>query len=206
MEDVLDLYEEPYDPRYPTVCFDEKPVVLHADVQPSLPVAPGRAQRIDYEYERQGTANLFFLVEPLAGKRWVVPTARRTKQDYAEQMRWLVDEGYPDAEYVRIVQDNLNTHTPGALYEAFPAPEARRILQRLEFHYTPKHASWLNMAEIEIGIFQRSCLNQRLQDTDTLRQQVAALQNERNAKQCRIVWQFTTTHARHKLARLYPQT
>jgi hypothetical protein len=206
MEDVLDLYEEPYDARYPTVCFDEKPVVLHADVHSHLPVAPGHAQRIDYEYERHGTANLFFLVEPLAGQRWVMPTERRTKQEYAEQMRWLVDEGYPNAEYVRVVQDNLNTHTPGALYEAFPASEARRILQRLEFHYTPKHASWLNMAEIEIGIFQRSCLRQRLQDQDTLRQQVAALQHERNAKQCRIVWQFTSDHARQKLARLYPQT
>jgi len=206
MEDVLDLYEEPYDPRWPTVCFDEKPVVLHADVRPSLPVAPKMAARVDCEYARQGTANLFFLVEPLRGWRHVTVTAQRTKADYAQQMQWLVDEGYPDAEYVRVVQDNLNTHTPGALYETFPAAAARRILQRLEFHDTPKHASWLNMAEIEIGIFQRSCLNQRIPDTDTLQQHVQALQDERNARQRRIVWQFTTLDARKKLRRLYPMT
>lgn len=204
MEAVLDLYEEPYNPRWPTVCFDEKPVVLHADVQSCVPLAPGQPERIDYEYERQGTANLFFLVEPLVGKRQVTVTERRTKQDYAQQMRWLVDEGYPEAEYIRVVQDNLNTHTPGALYDAFPAEEARRICQRLEFHYTPKHASWLNMAEIEIGIFQRSCLRHRIPTVGRLLQQVHALQDERNAKHCTIDWQFTTVHARTKLARLYP--
>ncbi len=136
MEDVLDLYEEEYDPQYPTVCLDEKPVVLHADVRPSLPVIPGTPQRIDYEYERRGTRNLFFVVEPLAGWRHVEVTEQRTKQDYAKILRWLVEERYPNVEYIRLVQDNLNTHTPAALYEALPPSEARRILQRIEFHYT----------------------------------------------------------------------
>lgn len=166
----------------------------------------GRETRIDYEYERKGTANLFFLVEPLRGWRQVTVTAQRTKQDYAHQMRWLVDVAYPKAEYVRVVQDNLNTHTPGALYEAFPPEEARRILRRLEFHYTPKHASWLNMAEIDIGIFQRSCLQRRLGDAGHLSQQVTALQAERNQKHCTISWQFTARDARVKLQRLYPTT
>jgi hypothetical protein len=141
MEDVLDLYEEPYDPQYPTVCLDEKPVVLHADVQPPVPVEPGHSERVDYEYERRGTRNLFVMVEPLAGWRHVEVTAQRTMQDYAKVVRWLVDEVYPQAEYIRLVQDNLNTHTPASLYETFPPAEARRILQRLEFHYTPKHGS-----------------------------------------------------------------
>ena len=206
MEEVLDVYEQAYDPAHPVVCFDEKPVVLHADVRPTLPVAPGMPERIDYEYERKGTANLFFLVDPLRGWRQVTVTAQRTKQEYAEQMRWLADVAYPEAEYVRIVQDNLNTHTPGALYEAFVPEEARRILRRLQFHYTPKHASWLNMAEIEIGIFQRSCLRQKLGNEQQLIQQVAALQAERNAKHCTISWQFTAGDARVKLQRLYPKT
>ena len=136
MEDVLDLYEEEYDPRYPTVCFDEKLVAPEADVRPAEPMAPGQAQRIDYEYERLGTANLFFCVEPLTGWRHVEMTKQRTKLDYAQCIRWLVDQVYPQAEYIRVVQDNLNTHTPGALYEAFEPAEARRILQRIEFHYT----------------------------------------------------------------------
>jgi transposase len=139
MEDVLDLYEEEYDPQYPTVCLDEKPVVLHADVHPPVPVEPGKPERVDYEYERQGTRNLFVMVEPLAGWRHVEVTESRTMQDYAKIVRWLVDEVYPHAEYIRLVQDNLNTHTPASLYETFPPAEARRILQRLEFHYTPKH-------------------------------------------------------------------
>ncbi len=206
MEDILEVYEGAYDPAHPVVCFDEKPVVLHADVRPTLPVAPGVPERIDCEYERKGTANLFFLVEPLRGWRQVSVTAQRTKQDYAQQMRWLVDVAYPKAEYVRVVQDNLNTHTPGALYEAFAPEEARRILRRLQFHYTPKHASWLNMAEIEIGIFQRSCLQRRLGDEHQLGQQVAALQAERNAKRCTISWQFTAGDARVKLQRLYPKS
>ena len=142
MEDVLDLYEEEYDPRYPTVCLVEEAVVLHADVQPPVPDSPSHPQRVDYEYERRGTRNLFVMVEPQAGWRHVEVTESRTMHDYAKVVRWLVDEVYPQAEYIRLVQDNLNTHTPAALYETFPPAEARRILQRLEYHYTPKHGSW----------------------------------------------------------------
>jgi hypothetical protein len=148
MEDVLDLYEEEYDPRYPTVCLDEKPVVLHADVHAPVPVEPGQPERVDYEYERRGTRNLFVMVEPLAGWRHVEVTAQRTMQDYAKVVRWLVDEVYPQAEYIRLVQDNLNTHMPASLYETFPPAEARRILQRVEFHYTPKHGSWLRLRSL----------------------------------------------------------
>lgn len=204
MEDVLDLYEEPYDPHYPTVCLDEKPVVLHADVQPPVPVAPGKAERVDYEYERKGTRNLFVMVEPLAGWRHVEVTGQRTMQDYAQVVRWLVDEVYPQAEYIRLVQDNLNTHTPASLYETFPPAEARRILQRLEFHYTPKHGSWLNMAEIEIAILERNALSRRLPDEAALRRQVLAVETERNHQRRGIAWQFTSREARVKLERLYP--
>ncbi len=204
MEDVLDLYEEDYDAQYPTVCLDEKPVVLHADVRPSLPPIPGTPQRIDYEYERRGTRNLFFVVEPLAGWRHVEVTQQRTKQDYAQIVRWLVDEVYPHVEYIRLVQDNLNTHTAAALYEAFPPSEARRILQRIEFHYTPKHGSWLNMAEIEIGIFEQNALSRRLEDEAMLRRHVLALETERNAQHRLISWRFTSRDARTKLEDLYP--
>lgn len=204
MEEVLDLYAEPYDPAYPTVCLDEKPVVLHADLRPTLPLAPGHPERRDYEYERCGTANLVVLVEPLAGWRHVVVTDRRTKQDYARCLQWLVDVAYPDAEYIRVVQDNLNTHTAGALYEVFSPAEARRILERLEFHYTPKHGSWLNQAEIEIAIFERGCLSRRVGDTATLTRRVAALEAERNAARCTIRWCFTAQQARTKLHALYP--
>jgi hypothetical protein len=204
MEDVLDLYEEEYDPRYPTVCFDEKLVAPEADVRARVPMRPGQVERIDYEYERLGTANLFFFVEPLAGWRHVEMTARRTKMDYAQCIRWLVNEVYPHAEYIRIVQDNLNTHTPAALYEAFEPAEARRILQRVEFHYTPKHGSWLNMAEIEIGIFTRGCLARRVQSLPELRLRIAALQAERNTQRCTISWRFTCNDAREKLHDLYP--
>ncbi|TMC40054.1 MAG: IS630 family transposase, partial [Chloroflexi bacterium] len=162
MEDVLDLYEEEYDPRYPRVCFDEKLVAPEAEVRPREPMKPGQAERVDYEYERLGTANLFFFVDPARGWRHVEMTEHRTKIDYAHCIRWLVDAVYPQAQYIRIVQDNLNTHTAAALYEAFEPAEARRILQRVEFHYTPKHGSWLNMAEIEISIFARGCLSRRV--------------------------------------------
>jgi len=186
MEDVLALYHQPYDVRYPTVCLDEKPVVLHADVRPSLPLAPGHVERRDYEYERHGTANLFVMVEPLAGWRHVAVTAHRTKQDYAEVLRYLVEERYPDAECICVVQDNLNTHTAGALYETFPPQQARRILARLEFHYTPKHGSWLNQAEIEISIFERGCLSRPVGDTATLERRVSALEEERNTRRATI--------------------
>jgi hypothetical protein len=155
MEEVLDLYAEPYDPARPLVCFDEKPVLLHADVRPALPVRPGQPARQDYEYVRLGQVNLFFVVEPLAGWRHVLLTERRTRLDYAHCLRWLVDVAYAEAQVIRLVQDHLNTHSAASLYEAFPPAEARR---KLEFHFTPKHARWLNMAEIEISIFERGCL------------------------------------------------
>jgi len=204
MEDVLDLYEEDYDPCYPTVCLDEKPVVLHEQTRPSQRLAPGRPERRDYEYVRQGTANLFVLVEPLAGWRHIAVTQRRTKGDYAAQLRYLVDVVYPDAEYIRLVQDNLNTHTLAALYEVFPPAEARRIANRFEVHYTPKHGSWLNMAEIEISIFERGCLSRPVGDLATLQRRVAALEGERNGAHCTIQWQFTARDARTKLAPVYP--
>ncbi len=204
MEDVLALYAMPYDARYPTVCLDEKPVVLHADVRPSLPPAPKQVERRDYEYERHGTANLFVMVEPLAGWRHVAVTEQRTKHDYAEMLRYLVEERYPEAERICVVQDNLNTHTAGALYETFPPQQAWRILARLEFHYTPKHASWLNQAEIEISIVERGCLSRPVADTTTLRQRVSALEAERNERRATIDWQFTARQARVKLKRLYP--
>src|SRR5260370_38965837 len=192
MEDVLDLYEEEYDPRYPSVCFDEKLVAPEADVRPPEPMAPGQAERIDYEYERLGTANLFFFVEPLTGWRHVEMTEHRTKIDYAHCIRWLVDQVYPHAEYVRIVQDNLNTHTPAALYEAFEPAEARRILQRGEFHYTPKHGSWLNMAEIEVSIFARGCLARRVACIRDLHQRIATLEAESNAQRFTCRRRFTS--------------
>src|SRR5258708_20735106 len=204
MEDVLDLYEEEYDPQYPTVCLDEKPVVLHADVQPPVPVEPDHPERVDYEYERRGTRNLFVMVEPLAGWRHVEVTAQRTMHDYAKIVRWLVDEVYPQAEYIRLVQDNLNTHTPASLYETFPPAEARRILQRVEFHYTPKHGSWLNMAEIEIAILERNALSRRVESMQDLHQRIATLEAERNAQRCTISWRFTSNDARDKLPDLYP--
>jgi len=204
MEDVLSLYALPYDARYPTVCLDEKPVVLHADVRPGLPPAPGHVERRDYEYERHGAANLFVLVEPLAGWRHLTVTERRTKRDYAECLRYLVEERYPDAERICVVQDNLNTHTAGALYEAFPPQQACRILTSLAFHYTPKHGSWLNQAEIEISIVERGCLSRPVPDMATLEQRVRALENERSARHATIDWQFTNRQARVKLRRLYP--
>jgi DDE superfamily endonuclease len=204
MEEVLDLYEEEYDPAHPKVCFDEKLVAPEADVRPAQPMEPGQAERIDYEYERLGTANLFFFVEPLAGWRHVEMTEHRTKIDYAHCIRWLVEQVYPQAHCVHIVQDNLNTHTAAALYEAFPAPEARRILQRVQFHYTPKHGSWLNMAEIEISIFARGCLSRRVQSMQDLRQRIATLEAQRNAQRCTISWRFTSCDARDKLQDLYP--
>jgi hypothetical protein len=204
MEDVLDLYEEEYDPRYPTVCLDEKPVVLHAEVHPSVPVESGHPERVDYEYERKGTRNLFVMVEPLAGWRHVEVTSQRTMQDYARVVRWLVDEVYPHAEYIRLVQDNLNTHAPAALYETFPPAEARRILQRIEFHFTPKHGSWLNMAEIEIAILERNALSRRVESEAVLRRQVGAVETERNTHKRSIAWQFTSRDARRKLERPYP--
>ncbi len=204
MEEVLELYEQPYDPLHPQVCFDEKSKQLLTDCRESLPVRPGQAARQDYEYQRHGTVNLFMMVEPKGGKRHVIVTDRRTDQDYARCLKWLVDEGYPEAEYIDLIQDNLNIHKAASLYETFEAAEARRIMRKLRFHFTPKHASWLNMAEIEIGVFDRQCLNQRLGDKSSLEKQVQALEEERNRTGATIKWQFTNEIARDKLHRLYP--
>jgi hypothetical protein len=204
MEDVLDLYAEPYDPRRPVVCFDETSTQLLSEPRPALPAKPGRPRRQDYEYRREGTRNLFLTCEPLRGWRHVAITQRRTQQDFAHQMRWLVDQAYPEAQVVRVVLDNLNTHGAASLYQAFPAPEARRIVKRLEFHHTPKHGSWLNMAEIEFSVLARSCLRRRVPDEATLCREIQALERERNATQATINWRFTAQDARRKLHRLYP--
>tara|TARA_Y100000294_G_C8520945_1_gene322856 strand:- start:46 stop:708 length:663 start_codon:yes stop_codon:yes gene_type:complete len=204
MEDVLDLYAEPYDPRRPVVCFDETSTQLLSEPRPALPAKPGRPRRQDYEYRREGTRNLFLTCEPLRGWRHVAITQRRTQQDFAHQMRWLVDQAYPEAQVVRVVLDNLNTHRAASLYQAFPAPEARRIVKRLEFHHTPKHGSWLNMAEIEFSVLARSCLRRRVPDEATLCREIQALEQERNATQATINWRFTAQDARRKLHRLYP--
>lgn len=204
MEDVLTVYEQPYDPDYPQVCLDEKLVTLHGDVVEPWPVQPGQPARVDYEYERIGTANLFVMVERRAGYRHVTVTERRTAIDYAHQLQWLADVRYPQAQKIRLVQDNLNTHRLANLYRVFPPAEARRLTERFEVHYTPTHASWLNMAEIEIGIFERGCLRRRVSSVDALRQRIAALEAERNTAQATIDWRFTTGDARVRLARLYP--
>jgi hypothetical protein len=204
MEEVLELYQKEYDPSHPVVCLDEKSQQLIAHTRPSLPVQSGQARREDHEYRRQGTLNLFVMVEPKGGYRHLIVRERRTDRDYAQCLKWLVDEGYPGAEYIEIVQDNLNTHKAASLYESFEPEEARRILRKIRFHFTPKHASWLNMAEIEIGVFERSCLRQRLADKATLLKQVRALEAERNHHKATINWQFTNVMARDKLHRLYP--
>ena len=204
MEEVLDLYEEPYDAKRPKVCFDETSKQLVAETQVPLPAKPGKPERYDYEYRRNGTRNLFMFFEPQQGWRHVAVTEQRTRQDFARQMRWLVDEAYPEAEVVRVVLDNLNTHRPASLYEAFAPAEARRILQRLEFHYTPKHGSWLDMAEMEFSVFSRQCLDRRIPDEATLRREIQALERERNQAGARVNWQFTSREARSKLRHLYP--
>ena len=204
MEDVLDLYHQDYDPDHPVVCFDETSKQLVADKRPSIGARPGRVERYDYEYKRNGTRNLFMFCEPKAGWRHVEVTERRTAVDFAHQMRWLVDEAYPHTETIRLVLDNLNTHKLGSLYDAFEPAEARRIAKRLEFHYTPLHGSWLNMAEIEIGVLARQCLDRRIANQDILRGEVNAWQNQRNRDVIRVDWRFTTENARIKLKSLYP--
>lgn len=204
MEDVLDLYAQPEDPQRPLVCLDEDPVVLHAPARPAVLPAPGRVERRDFEYVRQGTAALFVLVAPLIGWRHYAPSARRTTADYAHQLRYLADEAFPTALVIRVLQDNLNTHGPAALYATFPPEEAHRLAQRFEFHHTPIHGSWLNMAEIEISIVVRRCLSRPCPDLDTLAQRTAALEVERNAQHRTITWQFTVPQARTKLHALYP--
>ena len=204
MEDVLDLYAEPYDPERPVVCFDETSKQLLAEKRSPIPPKPARRERYDYEYQRNGTRNLFMLCEPLAGWRHVAVTERRTMVDFAKQMRWLADEAYPASEKIRVVLDNLNTHKPASLYETFEPKEARRIRKRLEFHYTPKHGSWLNMAEIEFSVLARRVLRQRIADEETLSGEIAALEAERNQAGATIDWRFSTVDARVKLHHLYP--
>lgn len=204
MEDVLSVYTRPYDRCYPVVCFDETSKQLVSEKQVPLPPQPGQPKRYDYEYQRNGVCNLFMISEPLAGWRHVAVTERRTKQDYAQQMKYLVDVHYPDAEWITVVHDQLNTHDPSALYQTFEPAQAKRILDKLEFHYTPKHGSWLNMAEIELSVLARQCLERRIPDQQTLKREVAAWEERRNAQSRKIDWQFTTDDARIKLKRLYP--
>jgi hypothetical protein len=206
MEDVLAVYERPYDPARPVVCVDEKSKQLHADVDGRAPQAPmpGRVARIDYEYERRGTANIFLAVEPLAGKRRVGITERRTKRDFAELLQRLADEEYAQAEAIVLVCDNLNTHGPQVLYERFAPSEARRLAARFEWHYTPEHGSWLNMAEVELSVLEQQCLRRRFPDQEVLASEAAAWELERDQAQAKINWQFRTTDARIKLRRLYP--
>ena len=205
-EDVLDLYAGEADLKRPVVCFDESPIQLIGEVRQPIPAAPGQPERYDCEYRRNGTANLFVFLDAHRPWRHVKVTERRTARDFALCMQDLADTHYPEADLIRVVLDNLSTHTAGALYETFPAPEAHRILQRLEFHYTPKHASWLNMVEIEIGVLRGQCLDRRIGERDVLVAEIAAWQKQRNASSVQIKWKFTTQKARAKLARAYPDT
>lgn len=203
MEDVLELYAEPYDPRRPVVCFDERPYQLVSEVRTPVPVRPGQPARYDYEYRRRGTANLFLLFQPLRGWRHVEVTEHRTSRDFAHQMKALVDRHFPAAEEIRVVLDNLSTDTPWALYEAFEPAEARRLVRKLDFHHTPKHASWLNMAEIELSVLTRQCLDRRIPDRQTLCRHIAPWEDERNRNTSKVDWRFTVTDARITLMRLY---
>ena len=204
MEDVLEVYTRPYDPLRPQICMDETSKQLLRDTKEPLPMQPARAERRDYEYERGGVANVFMFCEPLTGRRWVDITEQRTKVDWAHQIEELVDERYPQAERIVLVMDNLNTHTPASLYEAFDPTEAKRLASKLEIHYTPKHGSWLNMAEIELSVLSRQCLNRRVPDFETLYAEAHAWQQRRDEKGVRIDWRFSTDDARIKLKRLYP--
>jgi transposase len=206
MEDVLDLYAETPDPQRPVVCFDESPTQLIGEVRQPIPAAPGQIEQYDYEYRRNGTVNLFVFADAHRSWRKVKVTDRRTARDFAHCMRDLVDVHYPQADLIRVVLDNLSTHTAGALYEAFPAPEAHRVLRRLEFHYTPKHASWLNMVEIEIGVLRSQCLDRRIGERERLVSEIDAWECLRNASGARINWMFNTQRAREKMARAYPDT
>lgn len=203
MEDVLDLYAEPVDRARPVVCFDETPVQLIGEARLPIPAAPGQPARVDYEYVRKGTANLFVTLDVHAGWRHVEVTARRASGDFARQMKTLVDDHYPDATCIRVVMDNLSTHSAAALYDTFAPAEARRILRKLEIHYVPKHASWLNMVEIEIGVLKSQCLAGRVPDHETLVREIAAWEQRRNDAGARIRWSFTTAGARQKLGRVY---
>jgi hypothetical protein len=205
MEDVLAVYALPYDPLYPVVCMDESSRQLIGEVHDPIPAAPGRPARMDHEYVRNGVAQLFLEVEPLAGQRHVNVTERRTAQDWALWIKSMLDERYPDAIKVRLVLDNLNIHAPASLYQTFEPQEARRLVERLELHYTPKHGSWLNVAEIELSVLQRQCLDRRIPDPDTMQSEIVAWEGTRNNRLSKVDWQFRTSDARIKLKHLYPQ-
>ena len=205
MEDILALYTQPEDPKRPLVCMDEVPKQLIADVREPIPVKRTKPRRVDYEYKRNGVANLFMFFEPFRGKRHVKITKRRTRLDWAEAMRELSDDIHPDAEKIIVTLDNLNTHSPASFYQAFEPVEARRLINRFEFHFTPKHGSWLNMAEIELSVLSRQCINRRISDEKTLRQEVQAWVNVRNSNEVKVDWRFSTDDARIKLKRLYPK-
>lgn len=204
MEDVLEVYQRPHDPKHPVVCLDETSKQLISETRVPIPARPGRPARHDYEYARNGTANLFMMFAPLEGWRQVKVTNRRAALDYAAVLKELSDTHFPQARRIVLVQDNLNTHKPASLYEAFPAAEARRLVERFEWHYTPKHGSWLDMAETELSVLSSQCLDRRIPDKQTLIDEVAAWQASRNKNHTKADWQFTTTDARIKLKRLYP--
>ena len=205
MEDVLTVYERPYNSCAPVVCMDEQPVQLIQETRQPIPAAPGRPARTDYEYKRNGTADIFMFIEPMAGRRKVTVTHRRTKVDWAHRVRDLLEGPYAGVPKVTLVMDNLNTHTPGSLYEAFPPAEARRLAERLEIHYTPKHGSWLNIAEIELSALTKQCLSRRIGNVEELRHQIAAWERDRNDAAVKVNWRFTIDRARERLHRVYPQ-
>jgi len=204
MEDVLEVYHRPYDERRPLVCLDEASRQLIGETIQPIPAGPGQPGRVDYEYVRNGVATLFMLFMPLMAWRSVWVTERRTAKDLAEVLRWLVEDVYEDAERVVLVCDNLNTHTPACLYEAFPPEQARRIAEKLEWHYTPKHGSWLNMAEIELSVLSRQCLGRRIESAEEMEREVGDWQDDRNEREVGVQWRFTTAEARIKLRKLYP--
>lgn len=204
MEDILEVYQRPYDPLRPLVCMDEMSKPLIAETRVPLPMMPGQPKKYDYEYERKGVNNVFMVFEPLTGERHVSVTDHRTKVDWAKCIKDIVDTQYPEAAKITVVMDNLNTHKPSSLYQAFSPEEARRLLNKLEFHYTPKHGSWLNMAEIEFSVLSRQCLDGRIPDQATLKQKVAEWERARNGRAVKADWQFKTEDARIKLKKLYP--
>lgn len=204
MEDILDVYEMPYDPAAPVVCMDEKPYQLLGEVRDSWAMRPGDDKKVDSEYTRNGTCSIFAFIEPLGGMHHVSVREHRTAKDWAEEIKYLSDTIYPDTEKIILVMDNLNTHSPASLYKAFPPEEARRILKRLEIHYTPKHGSWLDIAEIELNVMTRQCLSRRIDSIERLRKELSAWENERNSNRAGVDWQFKTKDARIKLASLYP--
>ena len=204
MEDVLDVYERPFDEKHPVVCMDEKPYQLLGEARASWAMRPGDNKKVDSEYVRNGTCSIFAFVEPLGGRHRVCAKEHRTAIDWAHEIKFLVDEMHPDAERITLVMDNLNTHVPGSLYKAFPPGEAHRIRKRLDIHYTPKHGSWLNIAEIELNVLTRQCLNRRIDSIDWLREELSAWEQRRNQEAAKVDWQFRTPDARTKLISLYP--